>query len=135
MTTTPYPTIRWQETGVEHVARWRSEAGVTAPEAVVIGDDTLKADAAFRLVAQGTAILWRGDYQNARNLLQALARRVDRAPREGSRGKPQTPAEAFHRHREAQGRRAAMLGRLLVPFDGRLPGAAAPRAGCGGGLS
>ncbi len=123
MTTTPYPTIRWQETGVEHVARWRSEAGVTAPEAVVIGDDTLKADAAFRLVAQGTAILWRGDYQNARNLLQALARRVDRAPREGSRGKPQTPAEAFHRHREAQGRRAAMLGRLLVPLtaDYRVP--------------
>ena len=123
MTTTPYPTIRWQEAGVEHVARWRSEAGVGAPEAVVVADDTLKADAAFRLVAQGTAILWRGDYQNARNLLQALARRVDRAPREGSRAKPATSAEAFHRHREAQGRRAAMLGRLLVPLtaDYRLP--------------
>ena len=123
MTTTPYPTIRWQEAGTEHVARWRSEAGVAAPESVVVADDTLKADAAYRLAAQGTAILWRGDYQNARNLLQALARRVDRGPREGAQKKPATLAEAFHRHREAQGRRAAILGRLLVPLtaDYRVP--------------
>ena len=123
MTSTPYPTIRWQEAGVEHVARWRSEAGVVAPEVVVVADDTLKADAAYRLAAQGTAILWRGDYQNARNLLQALARRVDRVPREGSLAKPATLAEAFHRHREAQGRRAVILGRLLVPLtaDYRVP--------------
>jgi len=115
--------IRWQESGVEHVARWRSEAGVAAPEAVVVADDMLKADAAYRLAGQGTAILWRGDYQNARNLLQALARRFDRAPREGSLKKPATPAEAFRRHREAQGRRAAILGRLLVPLtaDYRVP--------------
>ena len=123
MTSTTHPTIRWQEAGIEHVARWRSEAGVAAPETVVIADDTLKADAAYRLAVQGTAILWRGDYQNARNLLQALARRVDRGPREGARAKPATPAEAFHQHREAQGRRAAILGRLLVPLtaDYRVP--------------
>ena len=116
MTTTPYPIIRWQEAGIEHVALWRSEAGVAAPDKVVIADDTLKADAAYRLAMQGTAILWRGDYQNARSLLQALARRADRGPREGAQKKPATLAEAFHRHREAQGRRAAILGRLLVPL-------------------
>lgn len=123
MTTSPYPIIRWQEAGIEHSARWRSEAGVAAPEAVVVGDETLKADAAYRLAAQGTAILWRGDYQNARNLLQALARRTDRGPREGSLKKPVTPAAAFHLHRQAQGRRAAILGRLLVPLtaDYRVP--------------
>ena len=123
MTTIPYPIIRWQEAGVEHVARWRSEAGVAAPESVVVADDTLTADAAYRLVAQGTAILWRGDYQNARNLLQALARRADRGPREGSQKRPATLAEAFHQHRAAQGRRAAILGRLLVPLtaDYRVP--------------
>ncbi len=123
MTTLPYPIIRWQEAGVEHSARWRSEAGAAAPETVVVGDDALKADAAYRLAAQGTAILWRGDYQNARNLLQALARRADRGPREGSLKKPVTPAEAFRRHRQAQGRRAGILGRLLVPLtaDYRVP--------------
>lgn len=123
MSADPYPTIRWQEAGVEHAARWRSEAGVAAPETVVVAEDMLKADAAYWLAAQGTAILWRGDYQNARNLLQALAWRVDRAPRDGAQKKPATPAEAFHRHREAQGRRAAILGRLLVPLtaDYRVP--------------
>ena len=123
MTISLYPFVRWQEAGVEHSARWRSEAGVAPPESVVVADDTLKADAAYRLAGQGTAILWRGDYQNARNLLQALARRVDRAPREGSLKKPATLAEAFHLHREAQGRRAAILGRLLVPLaaDYRVP--------------
>lgn len=96
---------------------------MAVPASLVVGDDTLKADTAFRLLAQGTAILWRGDYQNARNLLQALARRVDRAPREGSQKRPATPAEAFHQHRQAQGRRAAILGRLLVPLttDYRVP--------------
>ena len=123
MTTPSYPIVRWLEAGVEHVARWRSEAGVAPPERVVVGDDTLKADTAYRLAVQGVAILWRGDYQNARNLLQALARRVDRGPREGARKKPSTPAEAFHRHRAAQGRRAAILGCLLVPLtaDYRVP--------------
>ena len=70
-----YPIIHWQEAGAEYAVRWRSEAGVAPPEVVVVADDTLKADEAYRLAAQGTAILWRGDYQNARKLLQALARR------------------------------------------------------------
>lgn len=111
-----HPLIRWQEAGSEHSARWRSEAGLPPPQNVVIADDTLKADAAYRLAAQGTALLWRGDYQNARNLLQALARRADRKPREGAIRKPASLAEAFQQHREAQGRRAALLGQLLVPL-------------------
>lgn len=111
-----HPLIRWQEAGAEHRARWRSEAGLPPPQNVVIADDTLKADAAYRLAAQGTALLWRGDYQNARNLLQALARRADRKPRAGAISKPASLAEAFQQHREAQGRRAALLGQLLVPL-------------------
>ena len=62
----------------------------------------------------GTALLWRGDWVNARHLLQALTKRADR--RFGAaRGKaPKTPAEAFSRHRQQQGLRAALLGRLLL---------------------
>lgn len=123
MNSTAFPLIRWQEAGLDHAARWRSEAGLPPPENVVIADDTLKADAAYRLAAQGTALLWRGDYQNARNLLQAMARRAERKPRAGSEQKPATPAEAFQLHRAAQGRRAAILGSLLVPLtaDYRVP--------------
>ncbi len=115
MTIAPHPTIRWQEAAAGHVARWRSEAGVAPPVAVDVVDDRISADAAWRLLESGTALLWRGDWVNARHLLQALTRRADR--RFGAeRGKPPaTPAAAFARHRERQGRRAALLGRLLVP--------------------
>ena len=53
--------------------RWRSPGGIAAPRRVLVVDDALKADSAYRLACEGTALLWRGDFQNARQLLQALA--------------------------------------------------------------
>ena len=118
MTVSPYPVIRWQEASVEHIARWRSEAGVAAPVAVDAADDRISADTAWRLMEAGTALLWRGDWVNARHLMQALTRRADRHFGALRSKVPATPAEAFARHRETQGRRAALLGRLLVPVTG-----------------
>jgi SAM-dependent methyltransferase len=119
------PLICWSEAGVDHSARWRSEAGVAPPKRVVIADDLTTADAAYRLACEGTALLWRGDFQNARQLLLAMARRVDRKPRKAVVAPVLTPAsttalkvEAFNRHRLAQSQRARTLGMLLLPFDG-----------------
>lgn len=119
------PIIRWSEAGVDCSARWRSEAGVAPPKRVVIADDLTTADVAYRLACEGTALLWRGDFQNARQLLQAMARRVDRKPRKGGAAPVLTPAstpaskvEAFNRHRLAQSQRARTLGMLLLPFNG-----------------
>lgn len=98
-------------------ARWRSEAGLPPHGTVHVVDDRLGVDAAWRLAGEGTAMLWRGDWQNARHLLQALSRRADRLPRAGSQKKPATPAEAFEQHRRNQGRRAQALGLLLVPLN------------------
>lgn len=78
-------------------------------------DDATRADAAFKLVCEGTALLWRGDFQGARQLLAALGRRVDRHPAKSGA----TARETFHLHRQAQGRRARLLGMLLVPMDDR----------------
>ncbi len=111
------PSIHWSEAGQEHHARWRSEAGIAPHADIRIVDDRTSADDAYRLLEAGTALLWRGDWVNARRLMQALTKRADRrfgAPR----GKaPKTPAEAFARHRETQGQRAALLNRLLVPLN------------------
>ncbi|GAA4674476.1 class I SAM-dependent methyltransferase [Streptomyces chumphonensis] len=100
--------------------RWRSESAAPAPRRVVEGDDALRAADAYRMACEGTAVLWRGDYQGARQLLTALARRVDRGPRR-NRAAPvaasRDPYDAFHRHRQEQGRRARVLGMLLVPVD------------------
>lgn len=108
--------IDWEENGQPHSARWRSEAGVTPPRRVVIADDRMTADSAYRLACEGTALLWRGDFQNARQLLQALARRVDRKPKKGRAPAPSL-TQAFHLHRQAQAQRARTLGMLLLPFN------------------
>lgn len=113
---TDLATIHWEENGQPHSARWRSEAGVTPPRRVVIADDRMTADSAYRLACEGTALLWRGDFQNARQLLQALARRVDRKPKKGRAPVPSL-TQAFHLHRQAQAQRARTLGMLLLPFN------------------
>ncbi|MBS3996957.1 MAG: class I SAM-dependent methyltransferase, partial [Hydrogenophaga sp.] len=89
---------------------------------VVLADDTTTADSAYRLACAGTALLWRGDFQNARHLLQAMTRRCDTVPARKQRkappaAGPATPAEAFHRHRQAQAQRARTLGMLLIPVE------------------
>ena len=76
----------------------------------------MTADAAYRLACEGTAMLWRGDFQNARQLLLALARRADKKPRK-TPAVPASQAEAFHLHRQAQSQRARTLGMLLLPFE------------------
>jgi len=120
--------IAWEESGAPHRARWRSESQAM-PAVLLPVDDTLTANAAFKLVGEGTGLLWRGDFHNGRQLLQALARRVDRPPRvqtaRRNAGKPAPervdPAalarDAFARHRATQARRAALLGRVLLQFE------------------
>ena len=111
-----YPVIDWAEEGAgERSARWRSESGAPPPRQMAIVDDRITADQAYGLACQGTALLWRGDYQNARQLLAALGKRSDRGPR---KAKAATPAEAFNRHRQLQAQRARTLGMLLVELDG-----------------
>ena len=118
------PRISWTEGEEAHSADWRSTAGMPPPRRVVVADDTLTADTAYRLACEGTALLWRGDFQNARQLLQALVRRVGRKARKPA----DSPKEAFHQHRLAQSQRARTLGMLLLPFeaDHRIPLRRAP---------
>jgi methylase of polypeptide subunit release factors len=79
-------------------------------------DDTLTADAAYRLASEGTDLVWRGDYHNARQLLQAMARRADRRNKRAK--PPSSMLEAFHAHRQQQAQRASILSRVLVPVEG-----------------
>jgi methylase of polypeptide subunit release factors len=111
-----HPIISWTEADQPRSARWRSEAGTPPPKRVVVADDRMTADAAYRLACEGTAILWRGDFQNARQLLQAIARRADRKPRK-AKEPASSPTEAFHLHRQAQSQRARTLGMLLLPLE------------------
>ncbi|MDH6149995.1 MULTISPECIES: methyltransferase [Paraburkholderia] len=106
-------TLTWPEADGPRTARWRSEAAVPPPKRVVVADDRTTADSAYRLACEGTALLWRGDFQNARQLLQAVTRRLERKPRKQGA----TPLDAFNLHRQAQSQRARTLGMILIPLD------------------
>ncbi|MDB5944278.1 MAG: class SAM-dependent methyltransferase [Ramlibacter sp.] len=110
--------LEWVEQEQPRSARWRSESGNAPPRRVQLVDDTLTADAAYRLATEGTGLLWRGDFQNARQLLQAMARRADRKPRRNAKDEPADLAGAFHRHRMRQGQRARILAMLLIELEG-----------------
>jgi SAM-dependent methyltransferase len=118
--------ITWTEGSVVHTARWLSETGAPPPKRVIVAKDDMRADVGYRLACEGTAMLWRGDYHNARQLLQAMAHRLERKPPKAANA----PHEAFHFHRQAQSLRARTLGMLLLPFDAdyRIPLRRAPDA-------
>ncbi|MDD5471871.1 MAG: class I SAM-dependent methyltransferase [Sideroxydans sp.] len=110
------PQITWNESNKPCKALWRSESGMPPPKRVVVADDTMKADDAYRLACEGTALLWRGDFQNAKQLLQAMSRRNTRKA-ERSRKAPALPGEAFHLHRQAMSQRARTLAMILIPLE------------------
>jgi methylase of polypeptide subunit release factors len=113
-------TLTWTEDGQTHALLYRTEGGNAPPKRVVPADDTLSADEAFRLASEGAALLWRGDFQNARQLLQALGRRADKPGKRKRKAAPaatDVPGQAFHLDRQAKAQRARTLGMLLIPFD------------------
>ncbi|MGW3202832.1 methyltransferase [Streptomyces sp. NPDC001135] len=104
--------VRWTE-NAPLSARWHSESGFPPPRRLIVADDRVRAATAHRLMAEGTALLWRGDYHGARRLLSALSRRIDRkAP-----GPAPSAAETFHRGRRFRAHRARLLSRLLVLLE------------------
>jgi methylase of polypeptide subunit release factors len=116
-------TLQWDDAGQTHSAKWHSENGIAPHTRIQIADDTLTADIAYRLACEGTAMLYQGDFQNARQLLQALARRVDKPSKKASRAdrvtkeKTKSPLDIFNLHRLAQSQRARILGMVLIQVN------------------
>jgi SAM-dependent methyltransferase len=120
----PVPTLHWVEKGATQAARWLSHSDAPPPVRVVAFDGqgagaSMTADEVYGLACQGTAILWRGDFQEARQMLTALKKRAERPQRklrQVSR-KRSAGAEAFHLYRQANAQRARTLNSLLIPLD------------------
>ena len=116
-------TIAWKEGEQIHLAQWHSENSIPPHKRVVLVDDTLTADTAYRYACEGTAMLWKSDFQNARQLLQALATRIDKPSKKIKRDKEKSKSESrsildnFNHHRLAQSQRARILGMLLIPLN------------------
>jgi methylase of polypeptide subunit release factors len=116
-------TLQWEDAGQAHSAKWHSENGIAPHKKIQIADDTLTADMAYRLACEGTAMLYQGDFQNAKQLLQALVRRVDKPSKKSTRTdrvakeKTKSPLDAFNLHRLAQSQRARILGMILIQLN------------------
>lgn len=112
--------VHWVENDQPQSMLWHSESGAPAPKRVQIADDTLNADTAYKLACEGVALLWRGDFQNGRQLLQAIARRIEINKLKKSAKKRKdnhTPRESFNLYRLAQSQRARTLAMVLIPFE------------------
>ncbi len=105
--------VTWQEKGKPQQAVWQSEANAAPPKNIIIADDTTNAKVAYKQVCEGASLLYRGDFQNAKQLLQAITRKVDI--------KPILPAEnltqAFHQHRARQIQRASITNKILIELN------------------
>jgi SAM-dependent methyltransferase len=118
--TRSHPTIHWLEEGKAFEARWRSHSDAPPATRVVVADGTMTADEAYGLACQGTALLWRGDFQEARQMLTALGKRADRPQRKSrtsAAASMANPAESFHHFRQARSQRARTLNALLIPLN------------------
>lgn len=115
-TTSATTIVEWTEHLTQRQARWRVDMHGRPPVRIVIADDTWSADLAYRTISQGTALLWRGDFQNARQLLQALARRIDKKKRAAEPADLDVTAR-FHRHRQQQSQRAQLLNQILIELE------------------
>lgn len=112
--------LTWTEKDTSRSARWRSDQ--VLPKQVVLADDTMTADTAYRLACAGTGLLWRSDFQNARQMLQALARRIDKPKKVRAKKQdpnaPVIPGATFHTHRQAQAQRTRILSQVLIELKG-----------------
>ena len=115
------PHLHWQENGQERSALWQADNGARLPSRVQ-AVTTLDADSAYRQASAGTGLLWRGDYQEARQLLQAMSQRMEVVAQRKKATAPTKPpanaADSFEHHRKAQALRVRVLGQLLIEVDG-----------------
>ena len=117
--------ITWSEGGTQRRAGWRPENGAKPPRDIVVIDDDIAADSALRMARAGTGLLWRGDFHNARQLMRALDRRLEKQASRKASKSSKTPkssrgvetGDLFHANRLARSQRAAVLGKILIELE------------------
>ena len=90
---------------------WRSESEDPTPERLAEVDDRLTADSALKRVRRGEYLLYTGDFNNAKQLLGAMGRRLSQ-PRQ-----PSSPLQAFRAERKSRQLEHETLSRVVVELD------------------
>lgn len=88
--------------------------GTHKPPRLILEASDWSADKVLQAAQAGQAVLWRGDFHQAKQVLAALKKRVRKPAKTGS-----TPAETFHKHRLAQSQQSRLVNSLLAEVDGQ----------------
>lgn len=105
--------LTYEYEGQSITKNWVSENNFSVPKKVIVIDDTFSADRYSSLASQGVSFVWKGDYHNAKQLLQAVQRRIKKQAPESLATDPQTMSKEFYRHRQHQAHKAKLLSRLM----------------------
>lgn len=101
----------WTEQGIERCAPWRNEARQKPPAEVLVQRE-ISADALLKLAHANKAVLWRGDFHNAKQVLAAVKKRLHKTP--AKKSDKLSPAALFHRHRMQQAQQSRLINMLVV---------------------
>jgi SAM-dependent methyltransferase len=107
-------TVAWRQGGVERKGTWLSPSS-PPPARAGEADDRTTAARALARVRGGEALVYTGDFQNARQLLAAMGRRLAGRPPAAS-----DPSALYRAERERRRREHDLLGRLVVPIEAGL---------------
>ncbi|OYZ22289.1 MAG: hypothetical protein B7Y39_07755 [Bdellovibrio sp. 28-41-41] len=99
---------------------WVTENSFSMPKKIMVIDDSFKADRYIILASEGTSFIWNGDYHNAKQLLQAVQRRIKKHAPASKAIDPKTMSKEFYRYRQYQAYKAQLLSRLLVSVEDNL---------------
>lgn len=99
-------------TDQKRTVAYRNESTQTPPRSISEVQE-IAAAKLFQAAQSGQAVLWHGDFHNAKQVLAALKKRVRKPAKQGA-----NPAETFHKHRLAQSQQSRLLNSLLVEIDG-----------------
>jgi methylase of polypeptide subunit release factors len=106
--------LTWTENDQTETRNWVSESDFSLPKKILLADDCLKAADFYRQASEGAAFIYKGDFQNAKQLLHAVQRRIDKSIQKKSSASSLSLGELFHLHRQSQAHRARLLSRLLI---------------------
>lgn len=104
-------TLESLTTGHGVPATWQSAHQWRAPTQFEIAPPEMQADQAHRLVSQGVGLIWKNDFHQGRQLLQAIKRRLNQ---KSQRFATLALPERFHRLRMQRSQIARQAGLLLV---------------------
>lgn len=112
--------LTYEQNGQSITKNWVTENNFSLPKKVMVIDDSFSADRYTSLASQGISFVWKGDYHNAKQLLQAVQRRIKKHTPASQVADPQTMSKEFYRHRQYQAHKAQLLSRLMVCVEADL---------------